>query len=338
MRKQAAVFLAILLAALAAGCRAAPESRTVYAMDTVMTLTAYGAEASAALSEAEEEIFRLDKLLSRFSAYGETAAVNGNAGGETAVSEEFAALTALAQRIAAQTRGAFDPTVAPAMDAWGFGSGAYRVPAEDELAALLPRIGAERIVCSDAAVSLGEGQALDFGGIAKGYAGGRVKEIFAAHGCTGTLDLGGDVVLVGAKEDGSAWRVAVKDPNDTRSFLGTLTLSDCAVVTSGVYERYFTEHGVRYHHILDPRTARPAESGLVSVTVVCADSAYADALSTAAFVLGAEGALAVRDALKDEMPFELLLVTEDGRVRYTAGLDGAFRSEAGKDYVYELLH
>ena len=145
--------------------------------------------------------------------------------------------------------------------------------------------------------------------------------------------------LLGAKPDGSDWRVAVKDPADPSKFLGVLTAADTFVVTSGIYERGFEENGVRYHHIIDPKTGMPAESGLVSVTVVCGDGAWADALSTACFVLGEAGSLALRDTLAAEknLRIELILVTDDGHVRYTAGLAERFEPSEEGTYVYEAI-
>ena len=343
MRKR---FLSLLLTALAVvsltACGAEkPAVKTVYAMDTVMTLTAYGKNAEEAVAAAEEELYRLDQLLDRFAENSELAAINANAGAPTGVSDELAELIALSRHISEKTLGAFDPTVAPVMDAWGFGGESPRVPTQPELEVLLSTIGAARIAISYEdrhRVTIGSAQALDLGGIAKGYAGGCVKEIFEKYGCTGVIDLGGDVMLAGKKTDGKDWRVAVKDPNDPSDFLGTLTLSDCAVVTSGIYERNFTEDGVLYHHIIDPATGRPAESGLVSATVVCADGAYADALSTAAFVLGARDAVSLCDRFGTETPLlELLLVTDDGRVLCTAGLDGIFEPNTESGYLYEQL-
>ena len=183
------------------------------------------------------------------------------------------------------------------------------------------------------------GRTCTIGGIAKGYAADLLRAQLEKEGVTSaTLDLGGDVFVMGRKTDGSDWRIAVKDPADTESYLGVVSAADKFVVTSGVYERYFEENGVRYHHILDPKTGCPAESGLVSVTVLCGNGAWADALSTACFVLGPDGALALRDDLADQgTDFELILVTDDGRVLYTDGLADTFTPNDESGYTYEAL-
>ena len=285
------------------------ETRTVYTMDTVMNLTAYGENASAALDAAEETLRTLDAKLDRHDETSTVSALNRDGTVEDA---ELAQLTDIAQTIGALSGGAFDPTVAPVMDAWDFTGDAPRVPSDEELSALLAHVGLEKLSVDGNTIALSDGA---------------------------QLDLGGDVGLLGAKPDGSDWRVAVKDPADPSKFLGVLTAADTFVVTSGIYERGFEENGVRYHHIIDPKTGKPAESGLVSVTVVCGDGAWADALSTACFVLGEAGSLALRDTLAAEknLRIELILVTDDGHVRYTAGLAERFEPSEEGTYVYEAI-
>ena len=339
--------LALALSLSACGERA-PQSktRTVYAMDTVMNLTVYGENAASALENAEKELHMLDEdILSRTAEDSELYALNAS-GGETVeygADDTLPALIETALAISDATNGAFDPTLAPVLDAWGFTKDTRRVPPDDELAELLCHTGRDRVTCARTAdgwaVALLDGAQLDLGGIAKGYAADLLRAQLEKEGVTSaTLDLGGDVFVMGKKADGSDWRIAVKDPADTESYLGVLTASDKFIVTSGVYERYFEENGVRYHHIIDPKTGRPAESGLVSVTVVCENGSWADALSTACFVLGADGALALRDDLAAQRTdFELILVTDDGRVFCTGGLAGAFTPNAESGYTYEAL-
>ena len=312
------------------------ETRTVYTMDTVMNLTAYGENASAALDAAEETLRTLDAKLDRHDETSTVSALNRDGTVEDA---ELAQLTDIAQTIGALSGGAFDPTVAPVMDAWDFTGDAPRVPSDEELSALLAHVGLEKLSVDGNTVTLSDGAQLDLGGIAKGYAADLLRAQLEKEGVTSaTLDLGGDVFVMGRKTDGSDWRIAVKDPADTESYLGVVSAADKFIVTSGVYERYFEENGVRYHHILDPKTGCPAESGLVSVTVLCENGAWADALSTACFVLGPDGALALRDDLADQgTDFELILVTDDGRVLYTDGLADAFTPNDESGYTYEAL-
>ena len=348
MKRQLAALLLTIFALSLTACgetSAESETRTVYAMDTVMNLTVYGGNA-AALESAEKELHTLDEaVLSRTAEGSELYALNASNGEtvEYGADDALPALIETALTISDATDGAFDPTLAPVLDAWGFTKDSRRVPSADELTELLSRTGCGKVglekTADGYAVTLLDGVQLDLGGIAKGYAADVLRAQLEEEGVTSaTLDLGGDVFVMGSKPDGSGWRIAVKDPADTESYLGVVTASDKFIVTSGVYERYFEENGVRYHHILDPKTGSPAESGLVSVTVLCENGAWADALSTACFVLGPDGALALRDDLADQgTDFELILVTDDGRVLYTDGLADAFTPNDESGYTYEAL-
>ena len=349
MKRRLAALLLMIFALFLTACgekSAKSKTRTVYAMDTVMNLTVYGENAAAALESAEKELHTLDEnTLSRTADGSELYALNAS-DGETVTygaDDILPALIETALTISDATDGAFDPTLAPVLDAWGFTKDLRRVPSADELAALLARTGRDKVALEKTAdgysVALSDGAQLDLGGIAKGYAADLLRAQLEKEGVTSaTLDLGGDVFVMGKKSDGSDWRIAVKDPGDTESYLGIVSASDAFIVTSGVYERYFEENGVRYHHILDPKTGCPAESGLVSVTVLCKNGAWADALSTACFVLGPDGALALRDDLADQgTNFELILVTDDGRVLYTDGLADAFTPNDESGYTYEAL-
>ena len=305
--------LALLLVFTLCGCGAQRQTGEWFAMDTVMTAAVYGS--ADALDAVEAETYRLDALLAAQKDDSEIAAVND---GAEVVSEETAALLRRALEIAAETNGAYDPTVYPLMRAWGFTDGNYRVPADAELDALLQTTGWTEVSVDGTTASLPEGFALDLGGIGKGYAAGRCKEILKAHGVTSALlSLGGNVSVLGSKPDGTAWTVAIEDP-DGGDYLGTVQIADQCVVTSGGYQRYFEQDGVRYWHILDPETGKPARSGMKSVTIVSADDTLADALSTALFVMGPERAADFWRVHRAE--FGAVWLTDDGRLFVTEGL------------------
>ena len=301
-------FLPLLLALLLlTGCGAGNPSvekqeKTVYAMDTVMTLTVYpeqnGEDLSPVLDAAESEIRRLDALLSISNEQGDIYRLNHD--GSASVTQETGLLVQRALSIAADTDGAFDPTVYPLMELWGFPTEQYRVPTQEALDTAEAAVGYDRVTVthtdSDWNVTLPEQGGLDLGGIAKGYTSQKVLETIQAAGVdTAVISLGGNVGVMGTKPDGSSWTVGVRDPNgDENDYLATLSLTGQAqpqyVITSGGYERYFEQDGVRYHHILDPHTGYPADTGLLSVTVVSSDGTLADALSTALFVMGRDKA------------------------------------------------
>lgn len=339
MRKTLFPLLALCL--LLSGCGetpAADASAEFFAMDTVMRLETPGLSDPAAVTAGRDAVETLESLLSRTDGGSEISRLNGADGQETPLSYPTAALLAAAKDYSLATDGAFDPTVAPVMDAWGFTTEERHVPAPDALAAAMALVDSEELsVDTEAsAASLARaGMEVDLGAVAKGFAAREAEAaIRDAGGTSAMLDLGGNVTVIGAKEDGSPWRVAVKDPRDTGSYLCVLALTDVTLSTSGGYERYFEEDGVRYHHIIDPETGYPADSGLLSVTVVSADHLLADALSTALFVAGPEEAL---DFWRSRDDFELVLCTGQGELLVTEGLEDVFTfAGADRGYTYEI--
>ena len=341
-------FIFILAAALClTGCRKKADEATaqIFAMDTVMELTAYGSQVDTALTEAEDAIRELESQLSRTQADSLVSRLNREGALEDTAADDLA-LIAKALEYRDTTGGAFDITIAPVMDAWGFTGDTYRVPGQVELDTLLERVNSDEIQLQGSAVTLGEGQSIDLGGIAKGYTSDRVENIFRAGGVeSGNISLGGNVFVLGSKPDGSAWRVGIKDPRDESSLAIILPLQDAYAITSGGYERYFEENGKTYHHIIDPATGYPADSGLLSVTVVAkangpdftgpGNGTMCDAFSTALFVMGEEKALDFwRTGGYD---FDLVLVTVDGRVVVTAGLADQFEEVKDSGYAYETV-
>lgn len=328
------LFIGALLAAalMLAGCGAqtsaeeSSQTREVYAMDTVMTLEAYGQNADAALDEAVAEIERLDALWSIASSDGEIARLNAEK--QITASADTLALLTRAKEISAATDGLFSTTIAPLMEAWGFTSGDYRVPDETELSALLAHVDDKEIAISDSTVTIPADAKVDLGGIAKGFTSARVMEIFRENGVeNGILSLGGNVQALGTKPDGSLWRVGLQDPADERALFATLELADKAVITSGAYERNFEQNGITYHHIIDPRTGYPAESGLSSVTIVSDDGTLADGLSTALFIMGKEAAVEFWRSHRDD--FDMVLLADDGAVTVSAGIADALTLSDG---------
>lgn len=313
-------------AAEATATSATPQSTELYAMDTVMTLEAYGDGASAALEAASAEIERLDALWSIASADGDIARLNADK--SAAVSDDTAALLARAKEISAETNGLFACTIAPLMEAWGFTSGDYRVPDAATLAALLAAVDDSQVAIDGNQVTIPTDVKVDLGGIAKGFTSSRVMAIYRDSGVeSGIISLGGNVQALGTKPDGSRWRVGIQDPDDTSAILAVVEIADKAVITSGGYQRNFEENGVTYHHIIDPRSGYPADSGLTSVTIVSDDGTLADGLSTALFVMGKDDALAYWRAHQDE--FDTILVEADGSVTITAGLADCFQMQDG---------
>ncbi len=297
----------------------------LFAMDTVMTLTAYGPEGQAAVAEAAQELRRLDALWSVESPDSEIARLN--AGTDNAVSADTAYLLGRALDISQETGGLFDPTIYPLMTLWGFHTDHPHVPRDVDIQAALPLVNGGLVALSGETVSLAPGQELDLGGIAKGFASARVMEIFRAHGVeAGMVSLGGNIQTLGTKPDGSPWRIGVRDPvGGASSYLGVLPVEGKAVITSGGYERFFEENGQTYIHILDPRTGWPAQSDLQSATVISEDGVLADALSTALYVMGSEEAAAFWAQRAGR--FDMVLLTQSGELLVTQGVAGQLETQ-----------
>ncbi len=314
----------------ASGCtpRREPVKDTFTAMDTVMTLTLYGGEADA-LDAARDRVLELDALLSVTDPDSDIAVLNRE--GTAALSPDTAKLLEQALELCAQTDGALDITIYPVVRAWGFTTGNYTVPDDGTLAALLKRVDYTRVTLEDGAAVLPRGTEIDLGAVAKGWTGDELAGLLREKGVeSALLELGGNIHTLGSRPDGSDWRVAVRDPADAENYLGVVSVSNQAVITSGGYERYFERDGVRYWHIMDPRTGAPARSGLASVTVVADSGLYGDALSTALFVMGRDAALDFWRARRD---FEAVLVSEDGSVTVTAGLEKSFVLSAERPFT-----
>lgn len=302
--------------------------RYSFALGTLMHLRLYGPGADAALDGALERLEGLENLLSPRRRGSDVARINGAAGkGPVEVSPDTDRVLRLAREVAQASGGAFDPTVGPLVSLWDIGTPAARIPSPSELLAARKRVAWRDLIPpggTDRSWGLARfGQTLDLGGIAKGYAGDELVRLLRNRGIrSGLLDLGGNILVFGPHPGGGPWTVGIQHPEKPRGTpLGAVTLEEGTVVTSGVYERFFEQDGVRYHHLLDPATGKPARSGLLSVTVVARDSALADALSTALFVLGPDrsGPLLAR------YPVEALFVTEDHRILLSPSLRQRFR-------------
>ncbi|MGN1347014.1 MAG: FAD:protein FMN transferase [Eubacteriales bacterium] len=312
------------------------HSRTVFAMDTVMELTVYSADEEV-LEKSAEKIAELESKLSVTLPDSEIHTLNTD--GHAVLSADTAFLLASAQNVCESTGGALDITVYPVVCAWGFTTGDYRIPSDEELTALLAHVDSASILLDGPNASLPEGTAVDLGSVAKGYTGDVLCGLLEENGVTSALlNLGGNVQALGSKPDGSPWRIAVRHPTDAENYLGVLEISDMAAITSGSYERYFTgEDGRKYWHILDPATGKPADSGLLSVTVVGESGLLCDALSTALFVMGPDRAAEYWRTHAEE-EFEVIFVTEDGGISITEGLRGCFvLSEAFADMGFTVI-
>lgn len=334
MQKQFVCGLAVSLLFLTACSNTMPyetsepqsSSSSFFAMDTYMKITVYHDNAASVLQQAEERVTELEQLWSVTNENSEVYAINHNNGDIVSVSPETAELLDFSLDISSITDGALDCTMYPVLTEWGFTTGEYKIPTDDSLTVLLTHTGYEKISLDGQNVTVPVDMQIDFGAVAKGYTGDLLADILKENGIScALLDLGGNIQTIGTKPDGLDWKLGLRSPFDEGSF-ATLEVSDCAVITSGGYERYFIgADGETYWHILDPETGKPAHSGLLSVTIVGKEGRLCDALSTSVFVMGLDKA---ETLWKQHDDFEMVLVTEEGSIYITEGLENRFTLNA----------
>lgn len=298
------------------------EQVNFFGMDTYMTITAYGEDAGEAVEEAQARILELEKEWSVTDESSQIYQANHSGGSPVTLSDDTRDVVSFALEMAEKTGGALEPTIYPVLEAWGFTTDENRIPAPDEIQTLLEHVGYEQVSLSGNELTLPEGVELDLGAVGKGYAGDAAAEVIKEQGVTSALlDLGGNIQAVGKRPDGTDWRIGIRNPFGDGQ-MGMLLASDCAVVTSGSYERYFVgEDGKEYTHIIDPETGYPVDNGLVSVSIITEEGKVADALSTSMFVKGLEGA---EEYWKEHQDFEMIAVTEDGDIYVTEGIEDQF--------------
>lgn len=295
----AAALGALLL--FSSGCQAnlASSQSEFYAMDTFMTVTTYDKDkklAQQAQKEIEQHINALDQLMSRQRVESGLAKLNEANGAVVTVDPALYDVIRTAVYYAEQTQGAYDPTTAPLSDLWQIGTEDAHVPTQAEIDAACKMVGWENIhLLENNQVQLTNGAQLDLGGIGKGWAANDAAAICRMAGDTLHVlaQLGGNIIGVGENPNNETgeWVIGIANPDKSTDYVATVAITDESVVTSGDYERYYEQNGKRYHHIFDPKTGYPADNGLRAVTVVDADSAKADALTTALFVMGLERGL-----------------------------------------------
>ncbi len=301
------------------------SSRSEFLMDTFVSIRAIGPNSEQAMQAAFDEMRRIESLMSRYVPDSDVSRINEGAGGESVkVSEETFYVIEEAVKCAGLTNGAFDITIGPLMEVWDFGAEDHAVPDACEIEQARSLIGWELLELDplNRTVRLPiEAMSIDLGGVAKGYAAREGARILQEHGISHALiDAGGNIVTVGSRPDGKPWQIGIRDPRgeSMEDTIGlTLSVVNCAVATSGDYERFFVHDGRRYHHILHPETGMPVET-VWSVTVMAKDSLYADMLSTAVFVLGPDEGIRFIETLDGA---SAMIVTSDGNTVFSKGFE-----------------
>lgn len=318
MKKKLSFFLAFLMILSMAGCTAGqPEepphvSKSNFMLDTYIEITLYDWTDASTIDLAFDEIRRLESLLSVEQTGSDLDRLAKAAGEEwVEISPETEEVLRLSKEYAALSEGYFDVTTGPLVSLWNIHNEQGHYPSQAELEQVLPLIDSDDLLVKEGHAFLArKGMVANLGAIAKGYIADQVKELLVAQGVEhAVLNLGRNILLIGDKQEGTAFTIGIQDPNEEEGVLAdVVSATGKSIVTSGIDERYFTYQGKKYHHILDPYTGFPADTGLASVTILSDTSAQGDALSTTCFLLGIEKGMALVEQLDD---VEALFITTE---------------------------
>lgn len=339
MKKWCLVILTLMLC----GCSAAPKTAkteavkydrpvlrtetgseeknfTVFAMDTVMQFQIYGGN-----DDVEEKVRgKIEELEDTLSVTKENSPMwELNKKKTTKFAPEVAKQMFETLELCKDTDGALDISAYPIVKAWGFTTDEHRIPNEEERKALVERVDYRRIQVNGDTVSIAPDMLVDLGSVGKGYTAEVLAKLLKEEGVTSALfSLGGNIQTIGTKPEGTDWFIGIRAAEENR-YLGGVSVTGKAVVTSGGYERYFTgDDGQIYWHIMDPKTGAPAKNGLVSVTIISDSGFLCDGLSTALFVMGPEKAA---EHWRSHKNYEAVLEDENGQIYITEGLENTFK-------------
>jgi thiamine biosynthesis lipoprotein len=299
-----------------------------YSLGTIIQLKAYGNKAEIAINEAMERVIDIDDKMSVFKNYSELSKINESAGKfyEKVSSDTYFVINK-AVEYSKLSQGTFDSTIRPIVVLWNIGKENFRIPDRSEIESNLKLVNYKDICLDEKNVSIKlkkENQKLDVGGIAKGYAADEVKRVFQKYSIKSALiDLGGNIVAVGSKVDGTKWNIGIQNPlNERGEYVGILSVTNKSVVTSGNYERYSIKDGKMFHHIIDARTGYPSESGVISTTIISDYSIDGDGLSTGVYIMGLKKGIELIESING---IDAIFITEDRKVYTTSGIKDKFK-------------
>jgi thiamine biosynthesis lipoprotein len=317
-----------------------------FLMDTLVSISTYGTDTDflqQAMEKAFREMRRIADLTDRFPLPGTTASalsdvvrINEMAGVKpVVVDEDVFEMLLLAQEYSRLTEGAFDVTIGPLMDLWGFGREKQKVPTNSELQRVLALVDSEKLILDkdeQSAFLSEEGMSLDLGAVAKGYAVEKAAQVLIEEGVERALiNAGGNIRVIGEKANQQLWKIGIQDPRDSSALIGTLSLGNEGTATSGDYNRMIEIAGKTYHHLLSSQTGYPVGYN-ISVTVVTQDAGQADLLSTALFLLEPQQALELVSKLSNT---DVVIVTADKKILFSPGLQGKIELSPGEEYSYD---
>ncbi|MGZ9586562.1 FAD:protein FMN transferase [Paenibacillus marinisediminis] len=302
-------------------------TKTLFKFDTIINLKLYGdQESKKHLKQIEKMLDQIDEQINMSNKQSEIYQVNAAAGKEAVkVSQGTYDLVKVSLDYAIDTKGAFDPSIGSLVNLWKIGNGGEHPPADSLIQQAKSLVNYHDIEMDDKNLTIKlvkEGMSLDLGGIGKGYAADMVSDYLRQEKVkSAIIDLGGSsIIAIGSKPNGESWRIGLQDPDRERGKqLAVVQLKDETIDSSGIYERFFMENGVRYHHIIDPKTGYPTQNGIKSVTIIGGTATDADVLSTAVVVMGLEEGLAY---INQKPGLEAMFIMEDNKIYMTPGLKG----------------
>lgn len=307
-------------------------TKTNFLLDTMIKIQAFGPDAPKAIDKVFERISDIEKKMTVKDVSSEVIEIN-NKSGESfyPVSPDTFYVIKKGLYYSESSNGMFDITVGPLVELWGIGTDTANIPTDEEIKRALAKVDYRQVELNEEQHSVRlkkTGMAIDLGGIAKGYAADEAIRILQQNGIQNALiDLGGNLYALGTKPDNKPWKIGLQNPFATRgNIFATIQVADKTLVTSGIYERYFTQNGKRYHHILDTTTGYPIENGLASVTIISNSSIDADALSTTVFALGLKDGMEFVESLKQ---VDAVFVSTDYKLYTSSGI---------KQYDFQIIN
>ncbi|MCB2294444.1 FAD:protein FMN transferase [Clostridium algoriphilum] len=308
-----------------------------YSLGTYNQLKVHGKNANKAVEQSIKKIREIDNKMSVFKEFSEISKINKNAGKDPqTVSKDTFYVIKKAIEYCSISKGSFDITIRPIVGLWGIGKVGQKIPGINEIKEKLKFVNYKDIVIDKDNSSIflkNKNQEVDVGGIAKGYAADEVKNIILKNGVKSALiNLGGNILVIGTKEDGTPWSVGIQDPIKARGeFALTISVVNKSVVTSGNYERYFEQDGKRFHHIINPGTGYPSEGDIISATIISNNSIDGDGLSTGVYIMGIHEAVKLIEEIKG---VDAIFITKSKEVYITSGMRENFKITSN-DFVYK---
>jgi len=322
------LILIIVLLILLTSCNikeeVSPVSDSGFYLGTIVTITLYDSNSHQLIAKCFDEIDRLEKLLSKNIDNSDVWKINENAGiSPVKVSKETMELLEKAIYYGALSNGYFDVTIGNLVNAWGIGTVNEKLPTIDEINMYIKDIDYSNIIIDkkESTVFLSNPNAsIDLGGIAKGYISDKIRQLLIVEHCNSALiNLGGNVLSIGLKNDTDNWKVGIQNPFLERgNYIAIVNIKEKSVVTSGIYERYFILDNIRYHHILNPFNGYPIDNNIAGVTIISDNSVDGDALSTICFALGIDKALALIETMQNT---EVLIINKSNEIFYSSGIN-----------------